>query len=156
MTEERSCRAHNIFLRFAPIVSGVFSDGIEDVLLCAAHRTAIILKGRKQRLHEFLVLFYRDVRYPERVVIIAVSEDDAFNFRVLAHCVSLLSVPNIYLVYTFAASAPTAIIPVTNRSMQVNIIPNESIRYEICSTILSRRILSVSALISFSVSSICV
>ena len=35
--------------------------------------------------------------------------------------------------------------------MQANIIPNESIRYEICSTILSRRILSVSALISFSV-----
>lgn len=64
MTEERSCRAHNIFLRFAPIVSGVFSDGIEDVLFCTAHRTAIILKGRKQRLHEFLVLIFRDVWHP--------------------------------------------------------------------------------------------
>lgn len=138
MTEERSCRAHKIFLRFAPIVSGVFSDGIEDVLLCAAHRTAIILKGRKQRLHEFLVLIFRDVWHPERVVIIAVSEDDAFNFRVLAHCVSFLSVLSIHLAYTLAASTPTAIIPVTNKSMQTNITPNESVRYEICSTMLSR------------------
>ena len=87
MTEERSCRAHKIFLRFAPIVSGVFSDGIEDVLLCAAHRTTIILKCRKQRLYEFLVLIFRDVWHPERVVIIAVPEDDTFNFRVLAHSV---------------------------------------------------------------------
>ena len=104
MTEERSCRTHNIFLRFAPIVSGVFSDGIEDVLLCAAHRTAIILKGRKQRLHEFLVLIFRDVWHPERVVIIAVSEDDAFNFRVLAHSVSFLSVLSIHLAYIHARS----------------------------------------------------
>ena len=138
MTEERSCRAHKIFLRFAPIVSGVFSDGIEDVLLCAAHRTAIILKGSKQRLHEFLVLIFRDVWHLERVVIIAVSEDDAFNFRVLAHCVSFLSVLSIHLAYTLAASTPTAIIPVTNKSMQTNITPNESVRYEICSTMLSR------------------
>lgn len=148
MTEERSCRAHKIFLRFAPIVSGVFSDGIEDVLLCAAHRTTIILKCRKQRLYEFLILFFRNVRHSERVVIIAVPEDDTFNFRVLAHSVSFLSVLSIHLAYTLAAITPTVIIPVTNRSIQTNITPNESVMYEICSTMLSRRILSVNSSIS--------
>ena len=138
MTEERSCRAHNIFLRFVPIVSGIFLDGIEDVLLCAAHRTAIILEGCKQRLYEFFVLFFRDVRHPERVVIIAVFKDDAFNYRVLAHSVTLISVLSIHLAHRLAASTPTAIIPVTNRSMQANITPKESVRYEICSTMLSR------------------
>ena len=42
---------HVIFFRDSLVfVSGIFSDGIGDVLLYAAHRTAIILEGCKQRL----------------------------------------------------------------------------------------------------------
>lgn len=65
---------------------------MKDVLFGSSDGGAVITIGGYQRLQDFFLLRFAEVRHPDGIIVFVVLEENAFNFRILlTHIIPLFA-----------------------------------------------------------------